>query len=116
MESNDIFENHDLTFDPGDPLNGSLYLCHPRSQASASPERLIETLRIAGLWSKSEPKRVHDEQRDSYKSQLKFIEGVSYFIDARKFIIACFDHPKFPSDEDRWEDWKTTFDRQYVRI
>ncbi|HCU91045.1 MAG TPA: hypothetical protein DGR97_13930 [Gammaproteobacteria bacterium] len=116
MRTTDIFENHDLIFDPGDPLNGSLYLCCSRNQTGPSSERLIETLRIAGIWSKSEPKLVPDEQRDSYKSQLEFIEAVSYVVGGKKFTIACFDHPKYPSDEERWGKWKTTFDRQYVRI
>lgn len=116
MTNAEIIDNHDLTFDPGDPKNGSLYLCQPRGQdLGADLARIISDLRAAALWSNAEPKQVPDEHRDAYAEQLQFVEAVTYQGDGYDLTIARFDHEKFPSDKGRWDAWKAEFDAQYAR-
>lgn len=116
MTNADIIDNHDLTFDPGDPLNGSLYLCRLRNQAGADLDPVIAALRAAQLWSDAEIKHVPDEHRDAYKEQLEFVEAVIYSVAGGELMIARFDHEKFPSDQGRWDNWKDAFDAQYTRV
>ncbi len=111
-----IIDPHDLTFDPGDPLNGSLYLCQARGQSAAALEPIIAWLRSAELWSQSEAKQVPDDHREAYKEQLQFVEAVTYAVAGSQLTIARFDHEKFPSDQGRWDGWKAAFDGQYERI
>ena len=116
MTNADIIDKHDLTFDPGDPVNGSLYLCQRRGvdQMQVRDEIIVQ-LRAAGLWSDTEPKSVSDDHREAYKAQLEFVEAVNYTVAGDTVMIACFDHEKFPSDKTRWENWKNEFDARYSR-
>ena len=117
MTTAEIIDQHDLTFDPGDPLNGSLYVCLARGrELGAQRDEIISDLRAAGLWSQEAPKQVPDEHRAAYSEQLRFIEAVTYKADGYDLTIARFDHEKFPSDKGRWDDWKDEFDAQYARI
>jgi len=116
MTKDEIIDGYDLTFDPADPENGSLYLCHERNgEKDAQRDRLVGELREQALWSDTEPKQVPDEHREAYREQLEFIEAASYRIDAETVTIARFDHPKFPSSATRFEQWKQTFDQRYTR-
>jgi len=117
MSNADIIDHHDLAFDPGDPLNGSLYICRPLGEPRARHcDSLIADLRAAGLWSTTEVKEVPDEHRDAYKQQLSFVEHIRYEIDGSEISIARFDHAKYPSDAKRWEQWKKALDGQLKRI
>ena len=116
MTNADIIDPHELTFDPGDPLNGSLYLCQIRGQSDAALEPIIAWLRAAELWSEIEAKQVPNDHRAAYKAQLQFVEAVTYAVAGSKLTIARFDHEKFPSDAGRWDAWKAAFDGQYGRI
>ena len=60
-----LIDNYDLTFDPGDKRNGSLYLCTPRG-SGATPAEWVRLLRGAGLWSEDPAKTVADDQRQAY--------------------------------------------------
>jgi hypothetical protein len=116
MTNANVIDNHELTFDPGDPLNGSLYLCQGQDHTSTGLDSVIAALRAAQLWSDDEPKRVPDEQRAAYKEQLQFVEAVTYSLPDGTLLIARFDHAKFPSDQSRWDSWKDAFDASYARI
>lgn len=109
-----LVDGYDLRFDAGDKRNGSLYLCTPRG-GDVSPEPWIEALRAAGLWSSEEPKQVSDDQRPAYKEGLAFREAVAYRTDGGHLVLARFDHPKFPSDAERWERWLETLDLRLSR-
>lgn len=114
MTKDDIINNCELTFDPGDPDNGSLYLCEAAGQADPNTrEPLIAALRAAGLWSDETPKQVPDEQRAAYREQLEFVEAARYDVAGAQITLARFDHPKFPSNATRFAQWKATFDDRY---
>lgn len=106
-----IIDRHSLAFDPGDKRNGSLYLGTPAGGDFDVPAT-IEALRAAGLWSTTEPKTVAPEQKQAYKDQLQLVEAVAY---GAGFIVARFDHPKFPSDAARWDEWLAFFDARHAR-
>ena len=110
-----IVDDYDLAFDPGDKLNGSLYLCTPRGSTATRPDGAIAALRAAGLWSDTPPKSVPDEQRQAYKDGLIFVAAIAYRAGAEHLVIARFDHPKFPSDSKRWEAWVDFFDARQER-
>lgn len=110
-----IVDHYDLAFDPGDKLNGSLYLCTPRGSSASQAEACILPLRAAALWSDTPPKRVPDEQRQAYKDGLIFVAAIVYRVGPEHLVIARFDHPKFPSDTKRWEAWVDFFDARYER-
>lgn len=106
-----IIDTYDLTFDPGDKRNGSLYLGTPRGKTSTlDVPATLDALRAAGLWSDVEPKTVPDEHRQAYKDQLNLLQVLHYGGDTG-YLIARFDHPKFPSDAARWEAWRAFFAR-----
>jgi hypothetical protein len=111
-----IVDAYDLAFDPGDKANGSLYLCTLRGSPSVRPDPWITSLRAAGLWSDSAPKSVPDEQRQAYKDGLVFVAAVAYAAPPEHLVLARFDHPKFPSDANRWNAWVAHFDRQHERL
>ncbi len=114
MTKDEIIDHCELTFDPGDPANGSLYLCEAAGQADPdSRERLVAALRTAGLWSDETPKQVPDEHRAAYREQLEFVEAVRYDVAGAQITLARFDHPKFPSSETRFAQWKALFDDRY---
>lgn len=113
LDKDEIIDRHDLAFDPGDKRNGSLYLGTPREGGgNFDVAASLGALRTAGIWSDATPKTVPDEQRQAYKDQLQLVDAVAY--DAG-FILARFDHPKFPSDATRWQEWLTFFDNRHAR-
>lgn len=112
-----IIDDHELTFDPGDPANGSLYLCEPRIAGSGLDRAaVLAKLRAAGLWSDQAEKQVPDAHRQAYKDQMQFVEAAGYRTSAGQFLIARFDHPKYPSSAARWQAWLAFFDRAYSRL
>ena len=115
FSSASIVDNYDLSFDAGDKLNGSLYVCTPRGAAASVAEDWHEQLRAAGLWSQQPAKNVPDEQRQAYKDGLIFVAAIAYRTGPEHIVIARFDHPKFPSDTRRWEAWVDFFDARYDR-
>ena len=90
-----------LRFDAGDQRNASLYVC----EVSDGAQALIEALRAQGLWSDAEPKRVGEDHKEAYKSQLQFKEAREYRIGGHALVLLRGDHPKYPSDPARWDAW-----------
>ena len=111
-----IVDAYELTFDPGDAMNGSLYLCTVRGSAAIDPSTMLAPMRAANLWSTEKAKQVADDQRQTYKDGLEFVEAIAYCVDADHIVIARFDHPKFPSDSGRWQAWVDFFDGRYERV
>ena len=111
-----ILDGYELTFDPGDPLNGSLYLCTVRGSNVIDPSTMLAAMRAADIWSSEEEKQVADDQRQAYKDGLEFVGAIAYRFDAEHFVIARFDHPKFPSDSGRWQAWVGFCDESYARV
>lgn len=113
LDKASIIDQHDLTFDPGDKRNGSLYLGVARDGSSTLDVALtLGALRAAGLWSDSDAKTVPDEHRQAYKDQLTLVDSAR-FGGPQGFIIARFDHPKFPSDAARWDAWRSFFTQHH---
>ncbi|MSR15510.1 MAG: hypothetical protein EXR86_13315 [Gammaproteobacteria bacterium] len=111
-----IIDRHVLTFDPVDKRNGSLYLGEPLEEDSGLHlASTLRELRAAGLWSEQPEKQVPDAHRAAYREQLSLVDVVSYSGAAGGFLIARFDHPKFPSDEARWNEWVAYFDAHFTR-
>ena len=94
-----------MSFDGGDKLNGSLYLCVPAGSTDPTAAA-IASLRAAGLWSADEPKSVRDDQKSAYEQQLRFVEAVEIGGQSGRLVLARFDHPKFPSSAERFAAWK----------
>jgi hypothetical protein len=103
-----LINENTLTFDAGDPANGSLYLCCPPGAAAAASEAAIERLRSAGLWSSQPPKQVKDEQKPAYAAQMRFVEAAEALVNGQKLVLARYDHAKFPSSAERFAAWKAT--------
>jgi hypothetical protein len=101
-----LIHEHDLYFDGGDPANGSLYLCAPLNTEVAGVDAAIEQLREAGLWSQATPKQVPVVQKDAYAQQMQFIDSFEFKSGTATLKAARFDHPKYPSDAQRWSAWK----------
>ena len=102
-----IIHGTTMTFDGGDKLNGSLYLCATGGDVSVATSDAIATLRAAGLWSADEPKSVRDDQKPAYEQQLQFVEAVEVAGRSGRLVLARFDHPKFPSSAERFAAWKS---------
>lgn len=114
MTKEDIIDQCELTFDPGDPENGSLYLCQRTDLAEpATRDRLVAELRADGLWSDAEPKQVPDEHRAAYREQLEFVAATRYDVAGAEITLARFDHPKFPSSAARFAAWNAAFGKRY---
>ena len=102
-----IFRTTQLTFDPGDKANGSLYLCDPSGGKQAQTVDLaIAALRQGSLWSSQDPKQVRDDQRQAYEDQLEFVEAVAVTVGGAGLVLARCNHPKFPSSAERFAGWK----------
>ncbi len=102
-----IFRSTQLTFDPGDKANGSLYLCDPSGgKQSQVIEQVIACLRERALWSSQAPKQVRDDQRQAYEEQLVFVEAVEVVVKGARLVITRCNHPKFPSNAERFSGWK----------
>lgn len=94
-----------MTFDPGDPANGSLYLCD--LSRGSEPDKIAHAIRLlksSKLWSDVSPKQVEEAQKPLYAAQLEMKD--IYVVPASGLILARFDHPRFPSNPNRFEQWK----------
>ena len=112
-----IIDQHVLTFDAEDKKNGSLYLGEPlETDSGIHLASTLAELRNAGLWSAAPEKQVPDAHRAAYREQLSLVEAIGYRSAGGDFIIARFDHPKFPSHEGRWLEWQNYFDGRYSRV
>jgi hypothetical protein len=98
-----LINENTLTFDAGDPANGSLYLC---SAPGTAPDAAVARLRGAGLWSSQPAKQVKDEQKPAYAAQMTFVEAAEATLADGRIVLARFDHPKFPSSAERFAAWK----------
>lgn len=106
-DASTIFRSTAITFDPGDKLNGSLYLCDPTGGKQVQViAKVIAHLRGKSLWSDQDPKQVRDDQRQAYEEQLLFVEAVEFVADGITLVAARCNHPKFPSSAERFADWK----------
>ena len=110
LTKENIIDDYTLTFDPGDKLNGSLYIGSD-AQDDVQLLQLIAGMRQENIWSTVEFKQVPDEHRPAYKEQLDFVEAIQY---ETGLFIARFDHPKYPSDAERWQAWKQFFAAQFA--
>ena len=110
-----LLDEHELFFDVGDQLNSSLYLCQLRGPGSIDFLPLCAQLRSAGLWSSQNPKQVEDGQREAYKRELEFLGAIAFRVRRSNVVIARFDHPKYSSNEARWDAWVEFFDASYGR-
>lgn len=111
-----IIDHHVLTFDPSDKRNGSLYIGEPlEGDSGLHLATVLADLRAAGLWSDQPEKQVPDAQRAAYREQLTLVEAVAYRSPGGKFLVARFDHSKFPSDAARWVEWLNHFDTHFTR-
>lgn len=100
-----INESH-LTFDSGDPLNGSLYVCsQDGTNAEQALEEAISRLRASGLWSEKVPSEVQQSQKAAYSEQLRFVKEKSVTVAGTTLLLAQYDHPRFPSDSKRYLAW-----------
>lgn len=102
-----IVNEYDLFFDAADPLNRSLYLCKPASASDAVVTAAIERLRAAGLWSAQPAKQVADAQKAAYAEQMRFIACLEVQTEAGALLLARYTHPRFASDDGRWQRWVT---------
>lgn len=102
-----IIRETKLTYDPGDKINGSLYLCDPANGSKSEfIDYAVKKLGQAGLWSNETAKTVRDDQKDLYAVQLNFIEAFEFELQGVRLFAARFDHPKFPSNSERFLEWK----------
>ncbi len=111
-----IIDRHVLAFDPSDKRNGSLYLGEPlEADSGLHLATELAALRSAGLWSTEPEKQVPDAHRAAYREQLTLVEAIVYRNAGGDFLIARFDHAKFPSDAVRWAEWVAFFDARHTR-
>ncbi|HXC38451.1 MAG TPA: hypothetical protein VN667_05850 [Burkholderiales bacterium] len=101
-----LIRDNELSFDPGDKQNGSLYVCRPPASPASATEAAIAQLRAAGLWSDQPVKTVADDQKPAYQAQMIFVEAVDVGVAGQKLILARYNHPKFPSSGERFAAWK----------
>ena len=117
MTKEHIIERHVLTFDAADKRNGSLYIGEPLDGDSGLHlATVLSELRAAGIWSAEPEKQVPEAHRAAYREQLTLVEAVTFRNAAGEFLIARFDHPKFPSDAARWAEWVAYFDTHHSRV
>jgi len=100
-----IYDN-DLYFDGGDSANGSLYLCALPGTAPADVQTAIDYLRGKGLWSAAAPKQVPEAQKKAYAEQMQYVGSFSFVHGTVALTAARYDHPKFPSSDERWQAWQ----------
>ena len=116
MDKKQIINDHRLTFDPADKANGSLYLCvDPTIEPGTDVNIIIERMRGASIWSEEPAKEVPDEHRGAYEAQLELVEVVTFRDADSPFLAARFDHEKFPSSDERWQQWLDILSQHYRR-
>lgn len=101
----EIVYQYELYFDPSDKRNGSLYLCALPGTPVAAVEKSIAALRAAGLWSTEPYKVVPEAHKQNYAEQMLFVGYAQFDNGTASLLAARYDHPKFPSDAARWDEW-----------
>ena len=116
MDKSTIINHYLMSFDGGDKKNGSLYLAvDPTVQPGTNIDLVIGKLRDAGCWSAEPPKQVPDEHKAAYEEQLTLLEVVQFRDADSPFLATRFEHEKFPSDDERWQQWLVTLESNYWR-
>lgn len=113
LSGTDLINQFALYFDGADKNNSSLYLCVDDTLGDAGAQRIIAALRHAGLWSDTAAKTVPAEQKPMYAEQMKFIGQAAGHFEGETFHIAAYDHPKFPSNPQRWQAWQDFVAKTY---
>ena len=116
MEKSHIINQYAMYFDGGDKKNGSLYLAVDLSvEPGTNIDLVIGKLRDAGCWSEEPPKQVPNEHKAAYEEQLELVEAVMFRDADSPFLATRFEHEKFPSDDERWQQWLLTLASNYRR-
>lgn len=113
LSGTDLINQFELYFDGADQTNASLYLCIDDTLGDDCAQRIIGALRHAGLWSEAAAKKVPAEHKPMYAEQMKFIGYRSAHFEGETFHIAAYDHPKFPSNAQRWQAWQDFVAKTY---
>jgi len=100
-----IVNKYDLYFDQGDLSNASLYLGSLAGTHDTAIYAAISRLHKENLWSGQPAKKVADAQRSVYAEQMRFIACVELQTKEGVLVLARYTHPKFPSDDFRWNKW-----------
>jgi hypothetical protein len=108
-----IMDKYALWFDTGDSLNGSLYLGASDSSVLGS---VLLMFRGSNLWSEDTEKQIQTDQKEVYKAELTYVASAEYQITNGEFLLARFDHSKYPSSPERWDSWLSACDAIYNRI
>ena len=108
-----IIDKHELWFDAGDVLNGSLYVSASDSDTLG---HVISFFRNSSLWSDAPASQVLTTQKATYKAELIFVAAAEYHVTGQKLLLARFSHPKYPSSTERWLSWLSACDATFVRI
>ena len=108
-----LIDKHELWFDTGDMLNGSLYVS---TWDSDILDRVISMFRKSGLWSDAPESQVLATQKEAYKAQLIFVAAIEYRVVEEKLLLVRFNHPKYPSSTERWRSWSNACDSAFERI
>ena len=112
-----VVDEHDLHFDPAGAENGSLYIAFARdTRPPIDLGEVVSALRAASLWSDQDPKTVPETHRAAYREQLELKSVRRFQAPPGAFAITRFDHPKFPSDGDRWAAWEAFFESRYQPV
>ena len=102
----ELIAQNRLWFDSGDPANGSLYICIADCDVAYDLAlNVVAVLRQGGGWSDAAPAEVKAEQKALYAEQLEFVSALNLTLEGSPFVIARYDHPKFPSSAARFELW-----------
>ena len=113
LSGTDLINQFELYFDGADKNNSSLYLCVDDTLGDASAQRIITALRHAGLWSDATAKTVPAAQKPMYAEQMTFLGYKSGHFEGEVFHVAAYDHPKFPSNPQRWQAWQDYIAKNY---
>jgi hypothetical protein len=108
-----IIDKHELWFDTGDVLNGSLYVS---TSDSDTRNHVISMFRKAGFWSDVPESQVLTTQKAAYKAELIYVAAAEYHVIEQKLLLTRFNHPKYPSSAERWLSWLNACDATFVRI
>ena len=108
-----LIDKHELWFDTGDVLNGSLYVS---LWDSDTLNHVISMFRKSGLWSDTPESQVLSSQKAAYKAELTYVAAVKYRIVEANLLLVRFNHPKYPSSTERWLSWLNACDGAFERI
>ncbi len=117
IDGSSIFDLYNVSFDPGDRTNGSLYICDPLDRPSGIVlDEVVTKMRDARIWSDHDASHVPEKYKEQYKRELVLKEVVTYKTQNGDFLVARYNHPKYPSHDSRWANWLHHFDSQYKRL